>query len=75
MLQYIRKVAERRQGDGGAASVEYGLLVAAIAAIIVLVVFALGTWVKGAFSGTCEDFAANSKAPNVKGNQCDTNLP
>jgi len=60
MLEYIRKVAERRRGDGGAASVEYGLLVAAIAAIIVLVVFALGTWVKDAFSDTCETLRTQS---------------
>lgn len=45
------------RGDDGASAVEYGLLVAAIAAIIILVVFALGTFVKGAFQGTCDAFA------------------
>ncbi|HET9658220.1 MAG TPA: Flp family type IVb pilin, partial [Kineosporiaceae bacterium] len=45
MLAYIRKVA-RRGRDRGASAVEYGLLVAAIAAVIVGVVFGLGTLVK-----------------------------
>jgi len=43
--------------DEGASAVEYGLLVAAIAAIIILVVFALGTFVKGAFKDTCNAIA------------------
>lgn len=42
--------------DEGASAVEYGLLVAAIAAIIILVVFALGTFVKGSFQTTCTAF-------------------
>ncbi len=53
MLNYIRKVTERRRDDDGASAVEYGLLVAAIAAVIVLVVFALGKFVKQSFSDTC----------------------
>jgi pilus assembly protein Flp/PilA len=44
-------------GDEGASAVEYGLLVAAIAAIIILVVFALGTFVKGTFKDTCDELA------------------
>ena len=54
MLAYIRKVADRKNEEG-ASAVEYGLLVAAIAAVIVLIVFALGSVVKGAFSKTCQD--------------------
>jgi pilus assembly protein Flp/PilA len=73
MLEYIRKVVERRHGDDGASSVEYGLLVAAIAAIIILVVFALGSWVRGAFQGTCEGIRDNTTAPAVAGNDCATN--
>ena len=38
--------------DEGASAVEYGLLVAAIAAVIVAVVFLLGTRVKSTFSKT-----------------------
>jgi len=42
--------------DEGASSVEYGLLVAAIAAVVILVLFALGTWVRGTFTDTCQQF-------------------
>jgi pilus assembly protein Flp/PilA len=56
MLAYIRKVADRKS-DEGASAVEYGLLVAAIAAVIVLIVFALGSVVKGAFQDTCNNIA------------------
>jgi pilus assembly protein Flp/PilA len=40
-----RRVTEER----GAAGVEYGILVAAIAAVIIAVVFVIGTKVKNAF--------------------------
>ena len=67
MLAYIRKVVDTKRGeDEGASAVEYGLLVAAIAAIIILVVFALGTFVKGAFKDTCDAFA-NSNSVNSYG--------
>jgi pilus assembly protein Flp/PilA len=52
MLAYLRKVS-RHARDRGASAVEYGLMVAAIAAVIVGVVFGLGTLVKSAFSKTC----------------------
>jgi pilus assembly protein Flp/PilA len=59
MLAYIRKVSHHNS-DEGASAVEYGLLVAAIAAVIVLVVFALGSVVRGAFSDTCNNIADNA---------------
>lgn len=52
MLQYIQRIQRRRTEDG-ASAVEYGLLVAAIAAIIVLLVFAIGKFVKKGFEDTC----------------------
>jgi pilus assembly protein Flp/PilA len=52
MLQYFRNITAKRNEDG-ASAVEYGLLVAAIAAVIVIIVFALGGLIKGAFSTTC----------------------
>jgi len=64
MLKYIRSLAKK--DDEGASAVEYGLLVAAIAAIIILVVFALGSFVKGAFKDTCTNFS-NSKSVNSAG--------
>jgi pilus assembly protein Flp/PilA len=51
MLAYIRKIS-RRARDRGASAVEYGLLVAAIAAVIVGVVFGLGNLIKTKFSDT-----------------------
>lgn len=58
MLNFIRTIQSRRTDDG-ASAVEYGLLVAGIAALIVLVVFALGGFVKGAFSSTCTAMSSN----------------
>ena len=43
----------RRRDDRGASAVEYGLLIAGIAAIIVLAVFAIGNITDGAFKDTC----------------------
>ncbi len=62
MLAYIRTVAAKK--DDGASAVEYGLLVAAIAALIVIIVFALGGLVRDVFSNTCETIASNA-APGL----------
>ena len=43
-----------RDDENGASAVEYGLLVAAIAAIIVLIVFAIGKFVQEGFQDTCD---------------------
>ena len=61
MLAYIRKVAQVRRDDG-ASAVEYGLLVAAIAALIVLIVFALGGVVKGVFTDTCSNITSKTQS-------------
>jgi pilus assembly protein Flp/PilA len=45
----------RTTADKGASAVEYGLMVAAIAALIVGTVFALGGFVQGAFQHTCDE--------------------
>jgi pilus assembly protein Flp/PilA len=64
MLAYIRKVT-RHARDRGASAVEYGLLVAAIAAVIVGVVFGLGTLVADKFSKTsnCISSGVNATSP------------
>ncbi len=54
MLQFLQSLLNRRTDERGASAVEYGLLVAAIAAIIVAIVFALGGMIKGAFKTTCD---------------------
>ena len=53
------------KNDNGAAAVEYGLLVAAISAIIILTVFYLGGYVFGAFSTTCSAFLNSSSVSHV----------
>jgi pilus assembly protein Flp/PilA len=40
--------------DTGASAVEYGLLIAAVAAVTVIVLFALGGAVQGLFSKSCD---------------------
>ena len=64
MLAYFRSLIAKRD-DEGASAVEYGLLVAAIAAIIILVVFALGSFVKGAFKDTCDSFKNSNNVNSV----------
>jgi len=56
--------------ESGAAAVEYGLLVAAIAAVIILTVFYLGGYVEGAFSTTCNAFKASSDVVNNATGSC-----
>jgi len=50
MIARIRTTLSRK--DEGASAVEYGLLIAAIAAVIVGIVFGLGTLVRNAFGKT-----------------------
>ena len=57
LTQVLRR---RRDDEDGASAVEYGLLVAAIAAIIVLIVFALGGVVKQTFKKTCDTIASKT---------------
>lgn len=51
-MEKIRNLLRRRT-DTGASAVEYGLLVAGIAALIVTVVFVFGGVVKKSLSTTC----------------------
>jgi pilus assembly protein Flp/PilA len=50
MLRYIAKLQTKLSQDRGATAVEYGLLVALIAAIIVGTVGLLGTQINAAFT-------------------------
>jgi pilus assembly protein Flp/PilA len=59
MIAYMRAVRRHAKNDDGASAVEYGLLVAAIAAVIVVIVFALGGLVKNKFQNTCNNIANN----------------
>ncbi|HEY3924726.1 MAG TPA: Flp family type IVb pilin [Acidothermaceae bacterium] len=53
MIAYMLAVRRHVKDDKGASAVEYGLLIAAIAAVIVVIVFALGNVVKSKFHQTC----------------------
>jgi pilus assembly protein Flp/PilA len=55
-MNRLKQLARKAQ-DRGASAVEYGLLVAAIAAVIVGSVFGLGGLVQSAFSKTCVQYA------------------
>jgi pilus assembly protein Flp/PilA len=61
MLNFFRSFsASRRQTEDGASAVEYGLLVAGIAALVVAVVFAFGGVIKSSFSKTCGKISAGA---------------
>lgn len=56
MIDYLRILLNARLAkmeERGASAVEYGLLIAGIAALIVVVVFAFGGSLKGIFTETC----------------------
>jgi pilus assembly protein Flp/PilA len=69
MLARLRRTT---QDDRGASAVEYGLLVAAIAAVIIVAVFAFGGFVSEIFNDTCdavgEDLAAEN--PGLEIDDC-----
>jgi pilus assembly protein Flp/PilA len=61
MLDYLRiMLAARTNSERGASAVEYGLLIAGIAALIVVIVFAFGDNIRDAFSETCDSIASGS---------------
>ena len=58
MIQYLTillQAQKQKMDERGASAVEYGLLVAGIAAIIVVAVMALGPVVREAFQDTCTE--------------------
>jgi pilus assembly protein Flp/PilA len=67
MRNWVRK---RRTGliDRGASAVEYGLMVAAIAALIVTIVFGFGGVVKNIFSSNCNTIGVESGSGNLNCN-------
>jgi pilus assembly protein Flp/PilA len=62
MLHYMLAVRNHKRNDEGATAVEYGLMVAAIAAIIVLLVFAIGKFVRKGFKDTCTGIKAHASS-------------
>jgi pilus assembly protein Flp/PilA len=58
MLELIRNWT--KTDEDGASAVEYGLLVAGIAALIVLIVFAFGGVIQNVFQSTCNKVASGA---------------
>ena len=56
-----------RHNEEGASAVEYGLLVALIAAVVVVAVVALGGLVKSTFSDTCSTIEVNASSTSDAG--------
>jgi len=68
MVDYLRVLLNARLAkmeERGASAVEYGLLIAGIAAVIVVAVMALGPIVKSAFKSTCDAIVSGNS--NVSG--------
>lgn len=63
MLDFVRIMLQARteeMNERGASAVEYGLLIAGIAALIVVVVFAFGDSLTGIFEDTCSAVTASA---------------
>jgi pilus assembly protein Flp/PilA len=63
MITYLRIMLNAQLAEideTGASAVEYGLLIAGIAALIVVVVFAFGDSLKGIFTDTCSKVTASA---------------
>ena len=73
MINYLRIMIDAQRAkmdERGASAVEYGLLIAGIAALIVVAVFALGPIVKEAFADTCD--AITSGTGSTVTGDCDS---
>ena len=51
--------------ENGASAVEYGLLVAGIAGLVVAIVFAFGGVVSDLFTGTCDSIGSGSSGSSA----------
>ena len=63
MLDYLRimlNAQKAKMDERGASAVEYGLLIAGIAALIVIIVFAFGGVLKHIFADTCKKVSVSS---------------
>ena len=65
MIARVR--GERADAENGASAVEYGLLLAAIAAAIILIILALGSQVQNLFSDTCSSFRNAASVTSATG--------
>ena len=68
MISYLRTLLTARleeMEERGASAVEYGLLIAGIAALIVVAVFALGPVIRDAFTETCAAVNGGASGPST----------
>ncbi|MEP9365618.1 Flp family type IVb pilin [Nocardioides sp. CN2-186] len=73
MLEHLRNLchATRSERDErGASAVEYGLLVAGIAALIVAVVFVFGGMISNVFQDSCNQISNNGVATTTNTADC-----
>ena len=70
MLEFFRTINAKRNSEDGASAVEYGLLVAGIAALVVAIVFAFGGIIKGAFKDTCDTIATKDASTSSTTASC-----
>jgi pilus assembly protein Flp/PilA len=62
MFDFLKIMLDARLAkmeERGASAVEYGLLVAAIAAVIIIVIFTLGGTIRDMFANTCGKIQSN----------------
>ncbi|HEY3527552.1 MAG TPA: Flp family type IVb pilin [Nocardioides sp.] len=65
MLDYLRIILNAKKAqldERGASAVEYGLLIAGIAALIVAIVFLFGGVLTNVFKNTCSSIGTSAKA-------------
>ena len=62
MTTALHSHRRNRRDESGASAVEYGLLATAVAAVIAVVVFALGGVVTDLFGHSCDVIEAQAKA-------------
>lgn len=67
MKNFISSVTNFIREEDGAAAVEYGILVAAIAAAIIIIVVALGAKIQATFQNICN---ALQNVPGVTAGSC-----
>lgn len=68
-MKVVRAIGDRR-GDDGASAVEYALLLAGIAAVVVAAVFLFGAMVHGLFSGSCTTITTTTSAHGSTTSTC-----
>ena len=59
-LQQLMETLVAKREERGASAVEYGLLIAGIAALIVAIVFIFGGALNGIFKDTCDSVTASA---------------